>query len=163
MKRLYFVAKSLDNVETMENSLVDEGVGSSDLHLLSNDHDGAERRHLHEVPSIIQSNLVNSSVNGFLIGLALSSVVMLLTYFYGWHTDATWVPFIFLAILILGFSCWEGGLWGIQHRKPEFSTFDDVLDSGSHVLLIDAEDADSDKIRSICLNNDGVVYAGSRL
>jgi hypothetical protein len=37
------------------------------------------------------------------------------------------MPFIFLAIIALGFSTWEGGFYGIQSPNFHFSKFEDVL------------------------------------
>ena len=162
MNRLLFVASSLESIENVEHDLVGGGISESHIHLLSSQPDEADRRNLHEVSSLAKSDVYQSTLKGIPFGIVLSSLVLALTYYYSWYVQFTWVPFIFLAILVMGFSCWEFGLWGIQHRNKELSQFDNTIGDGRHVLLIDSDSTDCEKIKSICLKVGDVFYAGVR-
>tara|TARA_B100000809_G_C15138968_1_gene532039 strand:- start:1211 stop:1717 length:507 start_codon:yes stop_codon:yes gene_type:complete len=162
MNRLFFVVSSLESVESVENDLIGGGINESHIHLLSSQPNEADKRNLHEVSSLAKSDVYQSTLKGIPIGVLLASAVVALTHYYSWYTQFTWVPFIFLAILVMGFSCWEFGLWGIQHRNSELSQFDNTIDKGRHVLLIDSDSNDREKIKSICLNVGDVFYAGAR-
>ena len=45
-----------------------------------------------------------------------------------------------IAIIIFGFSAWEGGLFGIQTPNKKFARFEEVLNAGSHVFFVDLTD-----------------------
>ncbi len=50
-----------------------------------------------------------------------------------------WVPFVFLAIVLLGFFTWEGGLIGIQLPNSRFRRFEKALRAGEHVFFVDVD------------------------
>jgi hypothetical protein len=49
------------------------------------------------------------------------------------------VPAIFLSVIVLGFCSWEGGFIGIQEPHLDFQRFQDDLENGEHVLIVDAD------------------------
>ena len=70
-----------------------------------------------------------------MIGAAL---VLGVAYYAGWtDTPAGWIPFVFLAVIVLGFSTWEGGFIGIQRPNKHFERFQKVLKQGKHVFFVD--------------------------
>ena len=81
----------------------------------------------------------------FVVGVVAAALILLLTWTTGIADTITWVPPIFLAIIILGFCTWEGGLIGIQKPHSDFIRFQDTLRSGKHVLLVDVS-ADQEHI-----------------
>jgi hypothetical protein len=54
-------------------------------------------------------------------------------------TVVGWLPFIFLAIVVLGFCTWEGGLIGIQIPNYQFKRFQKLLSEGKHVFFVDID------------------------
>ena len=46
---------------------------------------------------------------------------------------------LFLAVVVLGFCTWEGGLFGIQKPHQEFKRFESDLDAGKHVFFVDVD------------------------
>jgi hypothetical protein len=49
------------------------------------------------------------------------------------------VPFFFLAVVLLGFCTWEGGLIGIHRPHHDFARFEQALKEGKHVFFVDLE------------------------
>jgi hypothetical protein len=47
------------------------------------------------------------------------------------------MPFIFLAVAMLGFCTWEGGLIGSQRRNYKFARFEKELKEGKHIFFVD--------------------------
>jgi hypothetical protein len=136
MLRHYFISNSLDDLELFEEQLESAGVSTLQIHVLSaSDADVQSHEHLHNVRSFMKSDLVHSTTRGAVVGLAAFVLVLAVAYFAGWtQTAAGWVPFIFLAVMLLGFCTWEGGLSGIQRPNHNFTRFEQALKDGTSSL-----------------------------
>lgn len=137
--RHYFISDSLDDLDVFEQELEAKDVDTVQIHVLSLDDTGAENHvHLHDVTSIMKKDVIRSGEWGLGIGVVASALVLTVAYLSGWTSSAAgWVPFIFLAIIVLGFCTWEGGFVGIQRRNKNFQRFEDELNSGKHVFFVD--------------------------
>ncbi len=150
--RHYFIGTDLDDLEVFEEQLEDAGVGTPQIHVLTNDETGAaNHKHLNEVTSLAKKDVVHAAEVGALIGLAGALLVLFVAAFAD-LPEATvgWVPFVFLAIVILGFCTWEGGLFGIQESNVRFKRFDDALQEGKHIFFVDLR-ADQEPILRILI------------
>ena len=85
----------------------------------------------------MRKGVVRGTEIGASIGLACASLVLGIAWFSGIVASVGWVPFLFLAIIVLGFCTWEGGLFGIQEPHPDFLRFEDQLAAGQHVFFVD--------------------------
>ena len=141
MLRHYFISDNLDDLETFEEQLESAGLSTPHIHVLSqNDAEVAHHHHLHNVNSFMKLDIVHSTTWGAVIGLFASALTLVVSYFAGWTESAAgWTPFIFLAIVILGFCAWEGGLIGIQSPNHHFKQFKQALDEGKNVFFVDLE------------------------
>lgn len=139
--RHYFISDNLDDLEVLEEELEAAGVTTPQIHVLSNDETGlANHRHLHEVQSLLKKDLVHSLAIGAAVGVILSSLIIGFAWFSGLPEQTVgWVPFVFLAIIALGFSTWEGGLFGIQVPNAHFRRFEKALEEGKHVFFVDLD------------------------
>ena len=139
MKRHYYISEDLDDLESTERELEAAGVTTPQIHVLSEDDAGVENHHLHEVESVLKKDVVHSTQRGAVVGAVGAVLVLLLAWATGISENYTWAPAIFLAIVVLGFCTWEGGLIGIQEPHVDFRRFQDLLHKGKHVLFIDVE------------------------
>ena len=137
MERYYYISDSLDELEDVEQELEKAGITTEQIHVLSQDDGEVAQRKLHSVTSIMKKDIVHSTVKGAIVGVCLSGLVLLGASWTGWPETYTWTPFIFLSIVVLGFSTWEGGLWGIQEPNHHFTRFQDELEEGKHILFVD--------------------------
>lgn len=139
--RHYFISDNLDDLEVLEEELEEAGVTTPQIHVLSNDDTGlANHRHLHEVLSFMKKDLIRSLMIGAVVGVVLSSLIIVAAWFFGLPEKTVgWVPFIFLAIIALGFSTWEGGLFGIQVPNTQFQRFEQALNEDKHVFFVDLD------------------------
>jgi hypothetical protein len=139
MQRHFLVSDDLDDLEHLEEELEAQGVSTPQIHVFTLDDTEAEKHvHLHVVQSIMKRDVVNSMIIGAILGAVLSISVLGLTALLEWHkTAAGWIPFIFLAIIILGFCTWEGGFVGIQTLNRHFKQFKATLEQGKHVFYCD--------------------------
>ena len=137
--RHYFISDNLDDLDLLEKELEEQGIDVPQIHVVSLDDTGVDNHvHLHAVTSFSKTDVIRSGELGAVIGVIGAILILAVTYFSGWHsTRAGWIPFIFLAIIILGFCTWEGGFVGIQRSNKQFKRFESVLKQGKHVFFVD--------------------------
>lgn len=139
MRRHYFVSDDLDDLEVLQAELEKAGVSTPRIHVLSAA--GAEVAHhqLHEVQSFMMKDVVHSTTLGAGVGICAFVLILSLAFLSGWTDTVGWSPFVFLAIVLLGFCAWEGGLIGIQKPNHHFRRFEETLGDGKHVFFVDLE------------------------
>jgi hypothetical protein len=160
MKRHYYITNDLDDLEIVENDLEAAGVTTPQIHVLSEDDAGVEQHHLHEVEAVLKKDVVHGTERGALIGVIGAVIVLALAWFSGLTETYTWVPAIFLAIIVLGFCTWEGGLIGIQEPHVDFKRFRDELKQGRHVLFVDVDPEQEAILRRIVASHPRLQVAG---
>ena len=147
LKRSYFTGPSLDDLELFEEQLEGAGIATPQIHVLSlDDKSLAEHPHLHEVQSFMKQDVVHKSILGAVVGCGLASTMLLMVFSFDLvSTSAGLMPFIFLSVVILGFSAWLGGFIGIQTPNYKFARFEKILAEDRHVFFVDLE-PDQEKI-----------------
>jgi hypothetical protein len=146
MLRHYYISDDLDDLQAIETELKAKGVCTPQIHVLSENDAEVEKHHLHAIEAVLKQDVVHSTTLGAVIGLIGASTLLVVTYLVDWHmTAAGWLPFGFLAIIILGFCTWEGGLIGIQIPNRQFKRFQKLLKQGKHIFFVDL-DAEQESI-----------------
>ncbi|VUD67582.1 hypothetical protein TDB9533_03865 [Thalassocella blandensis] len=148
MKRHYYVHQNLDEVYSVERQLVEAGMSEYQIHVLSENDAAVDAYRLHSVGSFFRRDIIYAGFVGLAIGIAAAVLVLLVGTAIG-VSDAMWVPTIFLALILLGFCTWEGGLWGIQETNKEFARFEQELKDGKHVLMVDVKPDQEDRMIDI--------------
>lgn len=140
MNRHFYVSKDLDELESVEHELEANGISTEQMHVLSEKDAEVEEHHLHEVTSFMKQDVVNSGEKGAVVGVILAAAVLVVAWLFGWtETAAGWLPFIFLAVVVLGFCTWEGGFFGFQEPNSQFRRFKKLLKHGKHIFFVDVE------------------------
>jgi len=81
---------------------------------------------------------VHKSLLGAAVGSGIASSILLMAFSFGLvSTAAGWMPFIFLSVVLLGFSTWLGGFIGIQTPNYKFARFEKILKENHHVFFVD--------------------------
>ena len=137
MKRHFYISDDLDDLEMIERQLEDAGVTTAQIHVLSEDDAGVKAHRLNDVEAVLRRDVVHGTELGAVVGVIGSALILVVAWATGLPETITWVPPIFLSIIILGFCTWEGGFIGIQKPHADFERFQDTLRSGKHVLLVD--------------------------
>ena len=157
MKRHYYISEDLDDLEHVEEELEKAGVATPQIHVLSRDDAGvALHEHLHPVEAVFKKDVVHGTEVGAVVGVLGAALVLGVSYLSGVTETVGWVPFVFLAVVVLGFCTWEGGLFGIQETHHDFKRFDADLEAGKHVFFVDV-DAEQEAALS------GIVNAHPRM
>lgn len=140
MKRHYFISDNLDDLAAVERELESRGLTPLQIHVLSQNDAEVEHRKLHQVMSFRKTDIVRSTLIGAVVGICLCMLTLGIAHAAGVaDTTIGWIPVIFLALVLLGFCTWEGGLRGIQEPNARFQSFQSALHSGKHVLFVDAD------------------------
>lgn len=161
--RHYFISDDLDELEQIETNLESHGVDSHQIHVLSlDDTEVAQRVNLNDVTSLMKKDVVRSGQLGLSVGVAGAIAILLLAYWLGWtSTAAGWLPFVFLAVVVLGFCTWEGGFIGIQRPNQNFQRFERALKAGKHVFFVDVRQDQQHLIDNIITQHSRLELAGS--
>ncbi|MCE9687329.1 MULTISPECIES: NAD/FAD-utilizing enzyme [Shewanella] len=140
MLRYYYVTDDLDDLEKVEQELEAEGITEPQIHILSEKDGDVETHRLHEVEPVLKQDVVHSTEIGAVIGTIGAALVLFVAFALGWTESAAgWLPFIFLAVVVLGFCTWEGGFIGIQIPNVNFKRFQNMLHKGRHVFFVDVD------------------------
>ncbi len=140
MKRYFYIGNDLHELDQVQAELESSGFSKPQIHVYSEDDGGVNTcKHLNNMEPVLKKDVVRGTQLGAVIGVAASASILLLAWFTGWYSTATWVPFIFLAVVLLGFCTWEGGFLGIQETHRDFKRFKPVIESGKHVFFVDTE------------------------
>jgi hypothetical protein len=163
MQRHYFISNSLDDLEVFEEQLEAAGVSTPQIHVLSrNDAEVEHHHHLHEVQSLMKKDIIHSTAQGAVVGLCAFVLVLSVAHFASWtETAVGWVPFVFLAIVLLGFCTWEGGLIGIQKPNHHFRRFEKALNDGKHIFFVDLKSDQEAVLEKLLKSHPKVVLAGT--
>lgn len=161
--RHYFISNDLDDLELFEEQLEAAGVATPQIHVLSLDDTEVENHHhLHDVTSIMKKDVIHSGEIGAGVGIVLASLVLASAFAFDWtNTSAGWIPFSFLAIILVGFCTWEGGFIGIQRKNTHFKRFEKVLSEGKHVFFVDLEPDQEPILEKIITSHGQVEHAGT--
>lgn len=163
MKRHFFVSDDLDDLESFEEELEKAGIATPQIHVLSLDDTAVEtHEHLHDVQSLMKRDVIHSGEYGLAVGVAAAALVLVATYLGEWHqSPAGWIPFIFLAIILLGFFTWEGGFIGIQTFNTNFKRFKEELEAGKHLFFVDLTEDQEDVLERIVQKHPNARIAGT--
>lgn len=162
LTRYFFISNSLDDLEAFEQDLERADVVTPQIHLLTLNEDEAERHHnLHKMTSFMKKDIVHSTLIGAVAGLSAAALTLIITQLAGWsETSAGWAPFIFLAIVFLGFFTWQGGMWGIQKPNVHFKRFEKTLQAGKHVFFVDVENRHKNLLKTLTARHVSIESAG---
>jgi hypothetical protein len=162
MLRHYYISDDLDDLEVIEKELKAKGLATPQIHVLSENDAEVEKHHLPAIEAVLKQDVVHSTKLGAAVGLLAACAVLLMGYLMEWHlSEVGWLPIGFLAIIVLGFCTWEGGLIGIQIPNQEFKRFQKLLKSEKHVFFVDIDKEQEVVLQSIVATHPGLIHAGT--
>ncbi|WP_461481527.1 NAD/FAD-utilizing enzyme [Porticoccus sp.] len=137
MRRYYFVSDDLDDLSSIEKELEERGISTPQIHVLSMDDAGLQQHHLNDVAPLMRRDVFRTVGKSAIFGFLSAVLVIFFAIFSGATESIGWAPFVLLALVVMGFITWEGGMWGIQEPNVHFKRFQEVLDNGKHVLYVE--------------------------
>ena len=161
MNRHFYISNDLDDLEKVELELENEGISAAHSHVLSlDDAEVAAHPNLNEVEAVLRTDVVHSTKVGAVVGIIAATLMIYVVALTGWAEKATWVPFNFLAVAMLGFFTWEFGFIGIQRKNNRFARFEKALKRGKHIFFVDIEPENEEKLSIIIKKHPKLKRAG---
>ncbi|RDH44746.1 hypothetical protein [Zooshikella ganghwensis] len=149
MKRLYYLADNIDDVERISEDLHAEGITNWRFHVLSRDDAGLYNHQLHAANPIQRCDMIHRGEQGAMIGLLAGCFA---GYFALQLTptgsDVHWMTFVAVIVLFTMFGTWVGGLAGLSHENYKINQFHDALDSGKYLIMVDARRHEEPRVRA---------------
>ncbi len=146
MKTHMFLTNNIDNLEATENELESLGIPRSHIKIYSDDEAGLYTHHLPSVPDISKRDVIHSGFLGALIGALAAIIILISANSIGWTTNFGWMPFVFLALVVFGFSAWEGGLMGINKINHRFQRVQELIQDGAYLLIVSVNKPEEEKL-----------------
>lgn len=162
LTRYFYISGDLDDLEACEHDLEVAGFVKPQIHLLTDRQTAAdEHAGLHKVNSLMRSSLIHFTLVGACIGSAAFVMMLIIPWLAGATDSAVgWMPFIFLAVVLLGFCTWLGGLYGIQKPHAMLRPFHRALHQGRHVLFVDTDAGHSQLLGTVAKRHASLTAAG---
>ena len=160
MERHFYMSDDLRDLERLEMELEHEGMIRPQIHVLTDREAQLEGYHLHEVSSLMRTDVIRKGLKGALLGVIGFGLVMLVAAMSGMADSYGWVPFIFLAIVVLGFCTWEAGFLGFQLPNRRFREFQRLLDEGKHLFFVDVRTDQEDILARAVARHPGLEAVG---
>ncbi|MEH6651693.1 MAG: hypothetical protein V7707_16865 [Motiliproteus sp.] len=166
MTRHYFIADSLNTTEQVSELLHQQlQINDSHFHVLSRDNNGLKEHHLHPANLLQQRDLIHGAtmgaITGLVIGLGLFCSAVLTMAFWT-DTSETIKNAVFIGSIILPIllGAGVGALFGLTQENYKISRFHNALESGQHLLMVDADETRQVAIRR-ALTPYNLVHAGT--
>ena len=138
MKRLYFLARSLESVREISDDLHHQGINDWHLHVLSRDNAGLYHRQIHGSHVFQQNDVIHSgelgAIIGGILGLLIAMGLELLTPF---GAPLSLPVLLLIAGIFTLFGTWSGGLAGVTRENYKTTRFHDELEKGKHLIMVD--------------------------
>lgn len=164
MNRHFYFSDNLRELEAVEAELEAQGITTEQIHVLSDQDADLQPRRLNPVPSLMKTDLVHAGLKGSIVGLLLAIGVLSCAYAFGWtQSFAGWAPFVFLAMILFGFSIWEAGFFGFQNSNSYFKRFQERLRQGQHLFFIDLNPEQEPLLAQVLLRHPALQAAGTGL
>jgi hypothetical protein len=160
MKRHYYISDDLNDLELIEQQLQHAGVATPQIHVLSEDDAGVTAHHLNDVEAVLRKDVVGGTKRGAVIGVIGAALIIGAAWATSITDIITWIPPIFLAVIVLGFCTWEGGLIGIQAPHADFIRFRDALRAGKHILVVDVSESQEHILSQVTDEHPKLASAG---
>ncbi|XOV84116.1 MAG: hypothetical protein ACFHXK_03150 [bacterium] len=141
MRRLYYVAESVEAAQAVADALQALGIPRLRLHVLSRDEAGLYTHNIHSANPIHQLDILHTAGRYALIGLLAGLLLAALlsgAFSMGWLAlDIGWSGTLILAGIGLCFGAWEGGMIGLSRENYKIERFHDDIEAGRYLIMVD--------------------------
>ena len=162
MIRHFYISDDLDDLDRLELELERGGIYKPQIHVMSRDDAGIDaHKNLHNIEAVLKLDVVHGVIVGAVMGCLLAASVLLIGNYSSVTEAYTWVPVIFLAIVLMGFSTWWGGFHGIHKPHKDFERFEKDLEEGKVVFIVDADLKQEKLLKSALLSHLSLKPAGT--
>ena len=153
MRRLYYVADHVDDVQAVMFALQRLGISQWHLHVLAKDAAGLYTHKIHSANPIHQLDVVHTAARFSLTGMLCGAMLAVTLYLLAHWGMVNFSPSpIVLGILVLVgfcFGAWEGGMVGLTRENYKIERFHDDIDAGKYLIMVDVKRDERPLVREL--------------
>lgn len=140
MKRLYYVAETLEQADVMHTALRRSGITDWNYHVISKDDVGVYKHHLHAANPLQSNDIIRLGERGALIGIVAGIVIAaIITGVFNYFGDHLLVTFIVVTIVVAMHGAWAGGMMGLMLPNNKLNRFRDDIEAGHYLFIVDVD------------------------
>jgi hypothetical protein len=145
MRRLYYVAESVEVAHEVAQALHGLGIARLRLHVLARDEAGLYTHNIHSANPIHQLDILHTAGRFALLGLLaglLLAALLIGAFNIGWLSlDIGVTGALVLGGVGLCFGAWEGGMIGLSRENYKIERFHDDIEAGHYLIMVDVSRA----------------------
>jgi len=138
MKRMYFLADTLESVERVWHNLREIDIAEGAFHIVTKDDDGIQRHKMSTAGAFVRTDLIHSGEQGALVGTLLGlafATWLVVTEPFGLQVG--WFGFLFAAAMFGFHGAWVGGMVGLAQENYKLKPFHNAIEKGKYLLMVD--------------------------
>lgn len=160
MKRLYYLTKSIDEVDKVADDLHRAGVTDWNFHVLGNNKAELSDHHISMTSPFHERDIIRCVERGALIGITAGVFCSIAgTLYTSFVAEAGFGAQLAILLLCGMFGAWTGGLSGISTENYKIRRFHDAIEAGYYLILVDTY-PENERVVPIVMNWHEHVVAG---
>ncbi len=153
MRRLFYVAEQIDDVEAVYKALHGEGISDWHLHVLAKDEAGLYTHKVHSATPFQQLDVLHTGARYALVGAGAGLLIGLMGYALSrlgvLSLDLNGYVVAVLAFVGLCFGAWEGGMVGLTRENYKIERFHGDIEAGRYLLMVDVSKAQRPLVKEL--------------
>jgi hypothetical protein len=154
MRRLYYVARTLEEADRLHATLREAGVGHSNYHVVSKDDVGIYKHHFHPATPLLTNDMIRQGERFGLIGIPVGiGVAFIITGVFNYFRDHLLLTFLIVTAVVALHGLWMGGMVGLQQPSKRLRRFKSDIEAGHYLFIVDVDKenhaAVKDRLRSL--------------
>lgn len=154
MKRIYFLAPTIESTASIVDELKENGINDSQIHVVGKDHHKLQEAHIHEANLLQTTDLVKSLEKGAIAGGAVGLLAGL--------AAVTFPPaglvlgggaVLSLSIFGTGFGAWVSSMIGISIPDQVVEKYEQAIEDGELLIMVDIPKVEEDKYKRMIKNH----------
>jgi hypothetical protein len=140
MKRLYYVARTIEEADALHAALRAAGVGNTNYHVVSKDDVGIYKHHFHPATPLLTNDAIRQGERFGLLGIPMGIVVALvITGVFNYFHDHLLLTFVIVTTVVAMHGAWMGGMVGLQQPSQRLRRFKSDIDAGHYLFIVDVD------------------------
>lgn len=141
-KRLYYVARTLQEADAMHEILRNSGIGDWNYHVVSKDDVGVYKYHFHAANPLQANDVIRQGERGAVIGLVAGLLVALvITGVFNYFPEHRVITFLVVTAVVMAHGIWTGGMVGLAQPNSKLRRYRAELEAGHYLFVVDLDRA----------------------
>ena len=152
MKRIHYLAPTLESVEEISNDLHESGVTDWRFHIISKNEAGLYTHKLHSANILYRSDLIRFMERGLIIGGFLAACIILPLAASGLVNLPTGI-WLAIGLFCTVAGAWMGGFGGITAENYKIRQYHKQIEAGTYLVMIDVKKQDVEAMEQSMAKN----------